>query len=506
MFLTRTKAFCQLLFLLLVSLPLACQENRAAVKWGGLEAETVDLLEAFHAAGLAVGIVENGSLTYVKGFGYRNVEKSLPVDQHTLFGIGSVTKAFTAGVLGVLREEGKLSLQDSPQTHISELRFNNEEMNNRIKIHHLLSHSSGVGQMTAESSCILFLSENRNDVIPRIRHWEPAAEVGAAFLYNNFMYTLAGVVGERITGNTWEENVRNLIFQPLGMQDSRIGYRAASTATNFAHGYSVLAEKPERVLPELVPTRSPGGDIYSSIADMSEWMGLWLNEGKSGNQQLLPARYVREATSPKQAMQTGEEDGPGSPSYGYGWMISDFHGHKRVEHAGAISGYSSNVVLFPEQQLGIIVLSNQSNSSLPNIVADLFIDKLLQIERQTAEEPIIRYSRIYPIDPVSSTTRINAGQAPTYDLTDLVGNYFHPGFGTLTISFTDGVLLAACPFTTFRLTHAEGNTFNSVFAEEIPQIMGPFLRFTFHASNRKKVDSVLVNVGEEQVAFSRERE
>ncbi len=288
MSLTPSKTFYQLLFLWLIHIPVACQENEHSEKWVGVEEEIHDLLEVYHAAGIAVGVVENGSLTYAKSLGYRNIEDSLTIDQNTLFGIGSATKAFTASVLGILEAKGELSLEDRPQKYIPELQFYNEEMDRAIQFHHLLSHSSGVGPMTAESSCILFHSENRDDVIPRIRYWAPADGVGEAFLYNNFMYTLAGIAGERMLGNSWAENVENLIFQPLEMKDSRIGYEAASSAQNLAYGYSVLEESPERVLPELLPTRAPSGDIYSSIADMAKWVRLWLNEGKSGNLQLLP--------------------------------------------------------------------------------------------------------------------------------------------------------------------------------------------------------------------------
>lgn len=503
MFLTPNKTFFQLLLALLISLPGACQENGTSAKWVGLEEEIHDLMKEFHAAGLAVGVLENGNLTYVQGFGHRNVEKSLPVDENTLFGIGSVTKAFTAGVLGVLEEKGKLKLEDSPLSYIPELRFNTEEMNNGIQIHHLLSHSSGVGQMTAESSCILFVSEERDELIPRIRYWAPAAGVGETFIYNNFMYTVAGLVGERITGDTWEENVENLIFQPLGMRGSRIGYEAASKVVNFAYGYSVLEESPQRVLPELLPTRSPGGDIHSSIADMAKWVGLWLNQGRLGTQQLLSAEYVLEATSPQQFMGSESSQELGGPSYGYGWMISDFHGFKRVEHSGAISGYSSHVVMFPDQQSGIIVLSNQSNSSLPNVVARLLVDRLLKVERDSADLARIRYGRIRPITPIETKIEINRAQKPTHQLVDFVGNYTHLGFGTIVVSYENGTLLAALPFTTFRLIHMEDNTFSSAFTEDIPQVMGPWLNFTFQVNSGKLVDTLLVNLGEEPVPFSR---
>jgi len=481
-----------------------CQHKQGTERFNELELEVKGLIEDFHAAGLAIGVVEKGRVSYAAGFGYRDVEKKLPVDIRTTFGIGSVTKAFTAGLLGILEEKGKLTLGDRPQQHIAELAFFDSVMNKEIQIKHLLSHSSGVGQMSSESSCILFGSTDRNALIAKLKFLPPAAGVGESFMYSNAMYTLVGIVGERITGNSWEENIGNLIFKPLAMEDSRVGYLAASTAPNFAYGYSVLEEnQPGRVLPEDIATRAPGGDIYSSVRDMTKWVSAWLQEGKYQRKQLLPIDYVREAMSAQQSMNTnGNSDVPSS-SYGYGWMSSNFYGYRRVEHSGAISGYTSNVVLFPANELGIIVLSNQSNSSLPNLVARLFIDELLSIERDSTDLAVVRYSQIYPLDTLNMATSIDPGEPPTHALTQFVGDYFHPGYGKLRIHFEEGVLLAEFPFTTFRLIHEGGNVFGSAFTENIPQLMSPFLDFTFQPEKEKQETTLLINLGEEPVTFVR---
>ncbi|NET33478.1 MAG: serine hydrolase [Cyanothece sp. SIO1E1] len=500
------KLVSLLLLFLSIGYNTACQNDEGSHRFPGLEQEIESLMEEFHAAGLAVGVLENGSLTYSNPFGYRDVEKKLPVDINTLFGIGSVTKAFTAATLGIMEEKRLLSLSDRPQEYIKELRFNNQEMDAEIEISHLLSHSSGVGTMTSESSCILFLSKDRNAVIPRIEHWAPAARGGESFRYNNFMYTLAGIVGERVTSNTWEENVHDLLLQPLEMDHTRVGYRSAKRAKNFAYGYSVLGAQPHRVLPETIMTRSPGGDIYSSITDMAKWLNVWLKGGKLGKQQFLPEKYLGEATSGQQPMTSAGQEDSGSPSYGYGWMISDFHGRKRVEHSGAISGYSSNVVLFPDQQLGIVVLSNQSNSSLPNVVTRLLVDRLMDVERDSADRAAIRFGQIRPLEKADIKTEINTEDKPSHELKSFSGQYNHAGFGTIEVSCVKGTLLATFPFTTFRLVHETGNNFSSAFTEEIPQIMGPWLTFTFRVDSEGQVDAVIVNLGEEPVPFSRKKE
>ncbi len=187
-------------------------------------------------------------------------------------------------------------------------------------------------------------------------------------------------------------------------------------------------------------------------------------------------------------------------------MISDFYGYKRVEHSGAISGYSSNVVLFPEEKLGVVVLSNQSNSSLPNAVTRLLVDRLLKVVRDSADQARIRYDQVRPIAPVNTKTEINLQQKPSHVLRDFVGEYIHPGFGTILIRYENGTLLATFPFTTFRLIHEEGNDFSSAFTEEIPQIMGPWLSFTFQVNTEGRPDILLVNLGEAPVPFTRRKD
>lgn len=503
MFLTLNRVIGLLLLCLGFGTLGACQVKQSAERFHAVEIEVQDLIEDFHAAGLAIAVVEDGQVSYAKGFGYRDVEKGLPADSHTLFGIGSVTKAFTGGVLGILADQGKLSLEDRPQQYIAELAFFNSRMNKEIQVKHLLSHSSGIGQMSSESSCILFGLADRDALIAKLKHLPPAASVGETFMYSNAMYTLLGIIGERITGNSWEENIESLLFEPLGMQDSKVGYMAASTVPNFAFGYSVLEDRPAQVLPENIATRAPGGDIYSSVHDMAKWISMWLQQGKYESQQLLPMDYAKEAMSPQQVMGGGGAAERPAPSYGYGWMSSSFYGHQRVEHSGAISGYTSNVVLFPEKKLGIVVLSNQSNSSLPNLVTRLFIDQLLTIERDTADQPVVRYSQINPLDTGNLATTINREAPPSHALAAFVGDYVHPGYGKVSVRLDEETLLAAFPFTTFRLIHEDGNVFSSTFTEDIPQLMDPFLDFTFQTKKEKLASTLLINLGEEPVAFER---
>lgn len=487
------------LFLICANLTIVSCQNLEKKKWDeGMDMDIKQIMDEYHAAGVAVGIVDNGKLHFSKGYGYRDYARKLPVDPNTLFGIGSVTKSFTATLLGILEDQGSLSLSDKPRLHIPKLKFYHPNMDSIIQIRHLLTHSTGISGLMSGSTSILFKSDNMEDLVPRLQHLRPTAAVGEQFIYNNMIYAIAGLITEKVTGLTWETNLEQLIFSPLKMHETVAGAQKATENTNFSLGYAVNEELPIEVLLEDIPTRAPAGDIYSSINDLSKWVITWLDSGKFENEQVLPTDYVAEAISALQEMPNGR-DSTQAMYYGYGWFNQNYKGHFQVGHSGSISGYASNVVFFPEDQIGIIVLANQSNSNITYAITDLIIERFMGLEITEEERPPLRFSTIPIIDP-NVKTIIQEEAPPTRNLKEFVGKYHHPGFGNIEISWTDSTLFAQMPFTTFRLEHLRQNTFQGQFAEAIPLLMGPFLQFDFQ-DQEDQIQGVLVNLDSEPILF-----
>lgn len=142
-------------------------------KMHGFEAQVDSLMSVFHTVGASVAIIKDGQTVYAQDFGYRDLEKKIPADENTIYGIGSCTKAFTASLFGILEEQGRLSLEDKPGKYIPDLAFFSEEMDADIKIKHILSHSTGMPSTSTESSAVLFTSEDKNEVIPRLKYLQP---------------------------------------------------------------------------------------------------------------------------------------------------------------------------------------------------------------------------------------------------------------------------------------------------------------------------------------------
>jgi CubicO group peptidase (beta-lactamase class C family) len=498
------KSFIIIVLLIVGSLQGNAQAIDTEQRLSGLDKEVQDLIKQYHTAGLAIAVIHKDQVIYSKGFGYRDIEKQLPVDTNTIFGIGSVTKSFTGALFGILEDKGQLNFTDTPKKYIPELSFYNKAMDDHIQLHHLLSHSSGVPSTSTESTAVLFGSLNKNELVTRLKYLPPTADVGEQFIYNNLIYTLAGIVTERITSKSWEQNLSDLIFQPLETENTYADVFTASKDTDFAFGYAVDATHTiKRALPEHIPMRSAGGNIYSSIEDMTKWATVWMNEGAYNTTQVLPKSYVHKATRPLQKMSLDTTQP--IRHYGYGWMTHTYEGYLKIEHSGGISGYTSNLAMFPSENLAIVVLTNQTGSSIAYNITDNITNRLLNIESLDTLNHEIRYSNTFTIDPLDTPTSLNKEHLPSQDIQAFTGTYYHPGFSEFTVSYDQGILYAELPFTKLRLEHHENNIFIDHFTEEMPLVYWNFLQLNFQANDKGMIDHVLINVDQEPVIFKRVR-
>jgi len=497
------KKFLFIFVVLLQSCSGNSQDQPADARFMGLEAHIDSLLAEYHAVGLSVAVVEKGTTIYAKGFGYRDYENKLPANAQTIFGIGSCTKAFTAAVLGVERDQGKLAFTDAPSKYIKDLSFYSGAMNDSIQIEHLLTHSSGVGNRSSESTAILFETSNARELIPRIKYLRPAGGVGQELMYNNLMYTLAGMVGEDITGNSWADNLQYSLFDPIGMSRTFIDFAPGVAKGNYSLGYVVDSITPTTVMPEVMVTRAPAGAIFSTADDMSLWLKTWLAKGKIGGKQVLPTSYVSDAISERILWPSNPNDttNVASKYYGYGWITWEDRGYRRVEHSGGVSGYGSNVVFFPEAGIGLVVLTNQTASSLPYSVTSEIVSRILPILENDPHEA--QFVQVQTILPADTPTTINKELPPSLDLSNFVGAYQHPGFGKVTVSYEGETLYAEFPMTRLRLTHHENNVFHDHYTMEVPMVMWNFMQLDFRANYAGKIDTLMINLDAVLVAFER---
>lgn len=438
-----------------------------------IDTELEKILKATKAAGFAVAVVEGDKVIYAKGFGYRDYENKIPVDANTLFAIGSSSKAFTSAVLGKLREDEKLSFNDSPLEYIPELKFYNDEMNNNIIIKDLMRHSTGLPRHDA--SWYYFPTHSKDSLIKRIEHQEPFTGVRQKWYYNNFMFLVQGVIAERITDKSWEDNIRDYFFKPLGMNRSNATIAEMKSASNAALGYQL---KKGDIISKMdyydIAGMSPAGSINSSVNDMSKWLITWINNGKYKDTQIIPEDYIKEAMSSQMvigaALPSEELPDMHFANYGYGWMLQSYRGHYRVEHGGNIDGFSASVAFFPSDKIGIVVLTNQNGSAVTGLVRNTISDRLLgEGTTDWTQRYIDRQEKAKKAQEENKDEDNSAnvkGTKPSHNKIEYTGTYTNPGYGKFEIIVKNDSLFTKLNTTSQYINHYHYDTFELIDVNE----------------------------------------
>ena len=376
------KTSCLLLCILTIS-SFAQKKQVEPDRFAGLDTAFARVLKDWQAVGFAVAVVERNKIIYAKGFGYRDLENKIPVTPNTLFAIGSCTKAFTASLLGLLRQDNKVDFDKPVRTYLPELKFFNNDMNDKITLRDMMCHRTGLPRH--DFSWYYFSTASRDSLIQRIQYMEPSAGIREKWQYNNFMFVAQGVVAEKLTGKSWEENVHDKIFEPLHMDHSVFSIDDMTKSGDAAFGYGLLKDSIIKKSDYFhIDAMGPAGSINSCVKDMANWVITWINGGSFNGKEILPAAYVSEAMSSQMivgsALPDKEKKDLYFSNYGFGWFLSSYRGHYRVEHGGNIDGFSANTSFYPSDSIGIIVLTNQDGSSVPSIVRNLITDRLLHLK------------------------------------------------------------------------------------------------------------------------------
>lgn len=324
--------------------------------------------------GLSLVIVKDDRIIYMKGLGYKDFEKRIPVTPDTQFAIGSATKAFTALSVLMSQDEGKLSLDDSPKKYLPYFKINDPEIDSKITIRDLLSHSSGLNRTDL---AMVTGKLNREELIKVAGEAKPTAKLREKFQYQNLMFTAAGEIVAKVQKNQWEKFIPERIFAPLGMTNSVMSVKEMQQAKDYSFGYDYNFDTKET---RNLPTRdlaeiAPAGAINSSARDMAQWLRFVMNGGNVNGKRLISEKSFEEWTKPQMKI-------AGTSSYGLGWFLRDWKGLKMVEHGGNIDGFNAQVTMIPEKKLGFVMLTNVSGSPLPASSAQIIFEGLLG-ERET---------------------------------------------------------------------------------------------------------------------------
>ena len=333
-----------------------------AARLAAVEKAVEEKRQQFGIPGLSLVIVKDDKVVYMKGLGHKDFERKVPVTPDTLFAIGSSSKAFTAMLIAMAADAGRLSFDDAPKKFLPYFKLQDPEADAKITVRDLLAHSSGLNRTDlAWISGVL----NREEVIRVAATAKPTAKLREKFQYQNVMYAAAGEIAGRVEGSTWEKLIADRIFKPLGMKGSNTSVEEMKKTKDFSYGYvyEEATKETRRVPTRDLPAIAPAGAINSSARDMAQWLRLMLGGGVFEGKRLVSEKSFAELTKPQTTVQ-------GSIAYGLGWFLRDWKGHKVVEHGGNIDGFNAQVALMPDQRLGFVMLTNVSASPLPSSAMD----------------------------------------------------------------------------------------------------------------------------------------
>src|SRR5579859_3931172 len=402
------------------------------------------LMRDWKVQGLSIAIARGGEVVYSRGFGLRDVEHELPVTSHSIFAIGSTTKTFTTAALALLADEGKFDWDRPIREYAPRFKLWDSFTSERMTGKDLTSHRSGLPR---HDLMWYGSTESREELFSRLQYLQPTADFRTIWQYQNLMYMTAGYLVEVLSGLSWEEFVRQRIFAPLGMASSHINASEVENAPDFSRGYREHKNKVERMdFYQGFNAVAPAGSIFSSVADMSQWMLPQLNGGKLGDKQFLSEGQVQLMHTPHMFITKGQFPELPYSSYGLGWFIEPYRGHDMIHHGGNIDGFSSMFALMPQDGIGVVVLTNMDatpvRDMIPYNVFDRFIDgktvpwnARMQARRKELREGEKRGKGKRQTDRVRGTR-------PSHKIEHYAGTYRHPGYGPIRIEF-DGNKLAA---------------------------------------------------------------
>lgn len=414
---------------------------------GKVDVAVEEAMRAWGVPGLAVGIVWDDRVVYLKGFGVREVGKPEPVTPETVFPIASCTKAFTSAALAVLVDDGRLSWDDPVRKHVPYFRLADPLADSQVTLRDLVSHRTGIGG----NDLLWYRSPwDRREVIRRVGLIKPRHPFRSRFEYQTTMFVVAGCAVESAAGCPWEEFVRRRLLDPLGMSGVTFTTAQARQSPDHASPHRRGADGRAAVIPWYeIAVPDPAGSINANARDLCRWLRFQLGDGSFEGTRIVSAAALQETHTPQTIIRLEGQARDMNPetvqlSYGMGWVVQDYRGRLQVSHAGAIDGFRAHVTLLPTERFGIVLLNNLHytwmNLALSNRIVDLvfgtptrdwnaYVAEQLRHEQEAAAGALRQRE-----------AQRMAGTRPSLELSAYAGTYEDPAFGVVTVSAADGRL------------------------------------------------------------------
>lgn len=442
-----------------------------------IEQAIAQTMTTFQVPGVAVAIVKDNNVVMSQGFGVIEHGKSAQVTSDTLFGIASNTKAMTAAILASLVDEGKLTWQTKVIDIIPEFQMPDAYVTREFTIIDLLAHNSGLGLGAGDLMIWPHTTLTNADIIKGLKFLPEVSSFRSEFAYDNLMYVIAGEVIVRITGKSWQTVIKERIFTPLGMDNTRATFSLIEQENkNVARAHVPLKGKLNVVGGNFLEKFSSAGSVASSVNDMSLWLKAQLNQGAYGepndenSPRIFSAKQSKAMWQARTLLPVSDsataQDKTHFSAYGLGWFMKDYHGVKLLHHSGGILGMVSKVVLVPEQALAMVILTNQQSGYAFNAIYHQILNEYLELpekdwidhfhkkQKDSLDKEAERLAKV--------ATTVDKNAAHSLPLQDYAHTYIDNWYGEILITYKNNKLhmqFANTAQLKGTLEHYQHNTF-----------------------------------------------
>ncbi|WP_417450978.1 serine hydrolase domain-containing protein [Kordiimonas sp.] len=416
----------------------------------GFDSAVKTAMEKWHAPGLGLAIVEDGEILLSRGYGIKSVLNNNQVDEHTLFQAGSTTKAFASMALAMLADDGKVKWDDPVIKHVPELDLNEDYVEKNLTIRDVLSHRSGVSQL---SNINVFLSESLPEAWEMLPNNPQQTSFRQAWDYNNTIFALSGLVVEKVSGKPFHEFVKERILDPLGMTETLLLDADVKARKNRAEAHRYIDGQFYQIEYPYIEFSQSAGMINSTPSDMSKWLRFLANGGMVGDKRLVSEAAMSEMFAPQMLMDPSAIYPAAATldhsyfSYGLAWFVYDYKGEKIVMHTGSIDGMSAINAIIPGKKAGVYAFINADHIEYRHALMYTVLDILLD---NPAEDWSEKLYAVYHVDENQQQKACPAFSEAA--LADLPGNYTLPGLFPLTIAKVEDGFTATLGVNTSKVT------------------------------------------------------
>ena len=439
---------------------------RVAAAVAQLDALVQQTLERTEVPGIAVAVVYKDQVVYLKGFGVREAGREARVDAETVFQLASLSKPVASTVVAAVVGDGRFSWDDPIVKHDPSFAMSEPWVTSQVTARDLFAHRSGLPEHAGD--LLEDIGYSHEQVLHRLRYYTPEYSCRAGYAYTNFGLTAAAVAAATAAGTPWEELSAARLYRPLGMTATSSRFADYAAAPNRALTHVPVDGRYEAKYTRDPDAQSPAGGVSSSARDMAQWVRLQLGTGTVDGRHIVDGEALVETHRPQSIRGQAPYPATGRASfYGLGWNVSyDDEGRLQLSHSGAFElGAGTTVYLVPEEEIGIVVLTNARPRGTAETIALSFLDLALHgtLERDYLSPLRAAYEAAFAPNygtTVDYTSPL-ASPAPPLPLGAYTGTYANDLWGEIEIAPGDGglVLRTGPDKRPFPMRHWDRDTF-----------------------------------------------